>query len=154
MMIKPHQLLVFKLDGQRFALRLAAVERIERAVKITPLPKMPENVLGIVNLKGKIVAVFNVRKRFRLDEREVDPRDQLIFAHTARRPVALVVDTVGEVIERKDHDVVPSSEILPGLDYVEGVAKLDDGLVLIHDLDRFLSLQEENALEEAIKGHD
>jgi purine-binding chemotaxis protein CheW len=154
MINRAQQLLVFKLDGLRFALHLAAVERIERAVEITPLPGIPENVVGIINLKGQIVPVFNVRKGFHLPEREVDPRDQLIFAHTSRRPVALVVDAVGEVIERGDSDVVASGEILPGLEYVEGVAKLADGIVMIHDLDRFLSLQEESALAEALKPHD
>ena len=153
-MTNAHQLLVFKLDGQRFGLRLAVVERIERAVAIRPLPKMPENVLGIVNLKGQIVPVFNVRRRFRLAEREVEPRDQLIFAHTVRRLVALVVDAVEELIERQDQDVTTSGEILPGLEYVEGVAKIEEGLVLIHDLDRFLSVQEETELEEAMKRHE
>jgi purine-binding chemotaxis protein CheW len=151
---KGHQLLVFKLDGQRFALHLAAVDRIERAVEITPLPQIPEKVLGIVNLKGQIVPVFNVRRGFHLAERDVDPRDQLIFAHTAQRPVALVVDAVGEVIERGDKDIITSGEILPGLDYVEGVVKLEDGIVMIHDLDRFLSLQEEAALKEALTHHE
>jgi purine-binding chemotaxis protein CheW len=154
MISKAHQLLVFKLDGRRFALRLAVVERIERAVEIAPLPKMPENVLGIVNRRGQVIPVFDVRRRFRLPERDVDPRDHLIFAHTARRPVALVVDALEEVIERGDQDIVGSAEILAGLEYVEGVAKLEEGIVLIHDLDRFLSLQEENALEEAINRHD
>jgi purine-binding chemotaxis protein CheW len=154
MINKVHQLLVFKLDAQKFSLHLAAVDRIERAVEVTPLPKMPENVLGIVNLKGQIVPVFNVRRQFHLPEREVEPRDQLIFAHTARRSVALVVDAAGEVIERRDQDVIASGEILPDLEYVEGVVKLDNGLVLIHDLDRFLSAEEENALEEAMKRHD
>jgi len=153
-MDQPHQLLVFHLDGQRFSLRLTAVDRIERAVEVTPLPKMPENVLGIVNLKGQVIPVFNVRRRFRLRERGIDPRDRFIFARTSRRRVALVVDAVSEVLGQQDQDVVASREILPGLDYVEGVAKLADGLVLIHDLDRFLSVQEEAALDEAIKHHD
>jgi purine-binding chemotaxis protein CheW len=154
MTIRSHQLLVFVLDGQRFAVRVASVERIERAVEITPLPGVPENVLGVVNLKGQIVPVFNVRKRLHLPERDVDPRDQLIFAHTSHRQVALVVDAVAEVVERRDLDVIASGEILPGLEYMEGVTKLEDGLVMIHDLDRFLSLQEETALEEAITRHD
>jgi purine-binding chemotaxis protein CheW len=150
----PNQFIVFKLDGQKFSLRLTSVDRIERAVEITPLPTMPENVLGIVNLKGQIVPVFNIRRRFRLRERDIDPRDRLIFAHTARRTVALVVDAVSEIIGRQDRDVIAAGEILPGLDSVEGAAKVDDGLVLIHDLDRFLSLQEEATLDEAMRLHD
>ena len=153
-MEQAYQLLVFRLDGRRFSLRLSVVERVERAVEITPLPQMPENVLGIVNLRGQVVPVFNLRRRFHLRERELDPRDRLIFARTARRPVALVVDAVSEVLPTRGREVVASGEILPGLDCVEGVAKLADGLVLIHDLDRFLSVQEETALDEAMQQHE
>ena len=154
MITKFHQLLVFLLDDQRFALRLASVERIERAVEVTPLPRVPENVLGVFIWKGQIVPVFNVRRGFHLPERNIDPRDQLIITHTARRRVALVVDAVTDLIERGEPDVIASGEILPGLEYVDGVAKFDDGIVMIHDLERFLSLQEETALEEALKRHD
>lgn len=153
-MEQAYQLLVFRLDGRRFSLRLSVVERVERAVEIIPLPQMPENVLGIVNLRGQVVPVFNLRRRFHLRERELDPRDRLIFARTARRPVALVVDAVSEVLPTRGREVVASGEILPGLDCVEGVAKLADGLVLIHDLDRFLSVQEETALDEAMQQHE
>lgn len=154
MMAALHQLIVFSLDGQKFGLHLEVVERVERAVEITPLPKMPENVLGIVNLRGQIVPVFNLRRRFHFPEREVDPRDQLIFARTVRRLVALLVDAVSVVMEPEARDVIASSEILPGLDCVEGVVKSIDGLVLIHDLDLFLSLEQDNALAEALKRHD
>lgn len=148
------QLIIFSVEGQRLALHLEAVDRVERAVEVTPLPGCPDVVLGVVNLKGQIVPVFNLRKRFHLPEREVDLRDQFIFARAKRQTVALVVDAVHSVVETRKHDETLSSEILPALEGVEGVAKLDDGLVLIHDLDRFLSLQEENALAEALNPHD
>src|SRR3990170_1876614 len=73
------QLLAFGMAQQRYALPLAAVERVVRAVEITPLPKAPPMVLGIVNIGGHIVPVFNVRSRFRLPERDMDLRDQLIL---------------------------------------------------------------------------
>jgi purine-binding chemotaxis protein CheW len=154
MMGKTYQLLVFKLDSRLFALHLAVVDRIVRAVQVTPLPEGPETVLGVVNLKGQVVPTFNLRRRFQMPERDIDPGDQLIIAHTARRPVALIVDAVGEIIERGDQDVIASGEIFPGLDHVEGVAKIEDGIVMIHDLDRFLSLQEEAVLKAAMKHHD
>ena len=135
MMGKTYQLLVFKLDSRLFALHLAVVDGIVRAVRVTLLPEGPETVLGVVNLKGKVVPTFNLRRRFQMPERDIDPGDQLIIAHTARRPVAcLVVDAVGEIIERGDQDVIASGEIFPGLDHVEGVAKIEDGIVMIHDL--------------------
>ncbi|MBI3995194.1 MAG: purine-binding chemotaxis protein CheW [Nitrospirae bacterium] len=144
-------LVIFTLDDKRYALSLFAVERVLRIVEIVPLPKAPEIVLGVVNIQGQIVPVFDVRKRFCLPQREMSLSDQLIVARTSRRAVALLADTVGGVIEYPEQKTVPAEMILPGLDYVKGVAKLDDGLILIHDLETFLSLPEDNALENALK---
>ena len=144
------RLVVFTLDEQRYALRLAAVERIVRVVEATPLPKAPEIVLGVVNVEGRVLPVVNIRRRFHLPEREADPRDQMILARTSRRPVALVVDAVGGVVERAGGEVIPAENIVPGTDYVDGVVKLSDGLALIHDLEKFLSLEEENNLGKAL----
>jgi len=74
------QLIVFTLDAQRYALHLSAVERAIRMVEITPLPKAPEIVIGVVNIHGAVIPVLNIRKRFRLPEREPDLGDQLIVA--------------------------------------------------------------------------
>lgn len=144
------QLVVFTLDDQRYALRLSAVERAVRMVGITPLPKAPGIVLGVINVNGRIVPVLNIRRRFRLAEREPGLSDQLIIARTARRIVALVADGVSDVIERQEREIVAPGAILPGMEHVEGVVKLDDGMIFIHDLDGFLSLGEEEALEAAI----
>lgn len=144
------QLLVFTLDERRYALYLSAVDRVVRMVSITPLPEAPDAVLGIINVQGRIVPVFNMRRRFRLTEREIGLADHLIIAHTARRRVALVTDAAGDVLDCPARDVVQARDVLPGADYVEGVAKLEGGLILIHDLDKFLSLNEEKLLERAI----
>ena len=144
------ELVVFTLDEQRYALRLAAVERVVRAVEVTPLPKAPEIVLGMINAQGRIVPVVNVRKRFQLPERAVELSDQFIIARTSRRTVALVVDAVNEVVPCPEAQVVAAEKIVPGLEHVAGVLKLPDGMIFVHDLDRFLSLDEEQALEAAM----
>jgi purine-binding chemotaxis protein CheW len=145
------KLVVFVLDEQLYALRLAAVERVVRAVEVMPLPKAPEIVLGVINAQGRIVPVVNVRKRFQLPEREVELSDQFIIARTSRRTVALVVDAVNDVVPCPEAQVVAAEKILPGLEHVSGVLKLSDGMIFVHDLDRFLSLDEEQALGEAMK---
>lgn len=144
------QLLVFTLDQQRYALRLSAVDRVVRMIEITSLPKAPDIVLGLINIGGRIIPVVNTRKRFRLREHEIGLKDQLIIVKSSTRPVALLADAVAGVIERANKLIVPADSIVPGLEYVQGVLKLDDGMVLIHDLDRFLSLEEEKALDEAM----
>jgi purine-binding chemotaxis protein CheW len=146
-----NQFVVFTLDEQRYALYLSAVTRVVCTVEITSLPKAPEIVQGVVNVQGQVIPVVNIRKRFRLPEREMELGDQLIIASTARRSVALVVDAVEGVIEHSRQEMIPPEKILPGTEYIEGVIKLENGLVLIHDLDKFLSLEEDKELDTALK---
>jgi purine-binding chemotaxis protein CheW len=150
-MKKPDHLIVFALDRQRYALPLHAVDRVVRMVATTPLPKAPDIVLGVVNIQGRVIPVINMRRRFCLPEREIALTDQLVVAHTARRPVALVADAVLDVIAYAAQSLIAAENILPKVDYVEGVVKLTDGLILIHDLDKFLSLEEENSLAHVLE---
>lgn len=144
-------LIAFALDDQRVALSLSSVERIVRLVEITPLPQAPAIVLGVVNLQGRIIPVLDVRRRFGWAGREPDVTNQLIIARTARRSVALLVDRVLDILHPSAGSVLEGDAILPRLDYMKGVVKLPDGLVLIHDLDTFLSLEEEAAVDRALQ---
>ncbi|HCE10452.1 MAG TPA: chemotaxis protein CheW [Oxalobacteraceae bacterium] len=145
------RLVVFALGDQRYGLPLSAVEHIVRAVAVTSLPQAPDIVLGVVNVQGRLIPVINLRRRFRLAEHEVALSDQMLIARTERWTVALMVDAVIGVLEYAEQETVAVQELLPGLRYVEGVVKLDDGLILIHDLDKFLSLEEETALHLAME---
>lgn len=145
------QLVVFRLGEQHYALPLAAVERIVRAVEVTPLPGAPAIVLGAIDVEGRVLPVLNLWRRLRLPEREIGPADQFLIAWTARRAVALVMDEAQGVIEREQSAVIASDRIVPGIEQFQGVVKLDDGLVLIHDLEKFLSLDEARALDEAME---
>jgi purine-binding chemotaxis protein CheW len=144
------QLVVFRLDERRYALPLAVVERVVRAVDVTPVPKAPPIVLGAIDVHGRVLPVLDIRRRFRMHEREIDPADWFLLAHTARRTVVLVVDESEGVVVRPQAEIVRSAQIVPGLEAFPGVLRLDDGLVLIHDLETFLSLDEEGALDEAM----
>lgn len=143
-------LVVFHLDEQRYGLPLAAVERVVRAVEVTPLPKAPEIVLGVVNVRGRVVPVVDLRRRFRLPARGLAPSDQFVLARAARRTLAMVVDSVAGLTECPAESVVAGETVLPGLGWVAGLVKLPDGLVLIHDPGQFLALEEETALDAAL----
>ena len=143
--------MVFRLDAQGYALYLSVVEKVVRAAEITPLPKAPEIVLGVVNWQGRVVPVVNMRARFGLTAREIDLSDRFIFARTRKRVVALIADSVDGVISRSREDIISPERIVPGMEYIDGVAKIEDGLLLIHDLDKFLSLEEEYGLDRALK---
>ena len=142
----------FRLGEQRFGLDLAAVEKVYPLMEITPLPNAPEIILGVVNLRGNIVAVIDIRSRFRLPAREHALTDRLLFARTSKRPVSLIADVVDGIMEIVPDQVVPGRSILPKTPYIEGVVKLADGMIFIHDLDTFLSLEEDKKLDAALRG--
>ena len=150
------QLVVFEIDEQRYGLRLDAVERVLHAVAVTPLPQTPDVVWGVIDIEGQIVPVLSLRRRFGLPERPIGVSDHFVVARTRRRTVALVVDVARGVVERPVAEVIESDKILPDLEQIEGVIQFDDGMALIHDLDRFLSLDEERALAQALssQGND
>ena len=148
--INPLQILVFTLDERRYALNLSAVERVVQAVEITPLPKAPELVLGVINVQGYIIPVVDIRRRVHLPSRDMALADRFILARTARRRVALVVDAVTGVRELADREWQTAEQILPGMEYIHGLVKLNDDLVLIYDLDQFLSIDEEQLLDVAL----
>jgi purine-binding chemotaxis protein CheW len=149
-MLQHRQYVVFKLDDRSFCLYLTCVRRVIRVVETAALPGAPQIVMGILNLNGEILPVVNIRKRFGLPEKELNLSDQLIIAATPRRSVAILVDVVTGVIEIPPEQVVPAGKVLPASGYIAGVIKLPDGMVLIHDLDSFLSLEEEQALSSAL----
>ena len=127
-----------------------AVERVTRIVAVTALPDAPDIVTGVVNVSGEVIAVVDIRKRFRLPDRATELSDHLIVARTSRRAVALVADTVTGVVECDEGDVVSAEAIVPGMEYIEGVARLKDGMLLIHDLESLLSLEEDRVLHDAL----
>jgi len=141
------QYVVFTLDDQRYALHLSAVHRVVHMPHITPVPGAIDILLGIVNIAGRITPVVDIRRRFNLSERDICLSDRLIFAHTERRSVALVADAVGGVIECSEYSKALAEHVLPGLRHVEGIIKLKDDLILIHNLDKFLSLEEEKSVD-------
>lgn len=144
-------LVIFTLDESRFALPLAAVERVVRVVEITPLPKAPDIVLGIIDVQGGIIPVIDVRKRFRFPKRETQLNDQLVIARTAKRTVALLADDVTGVMACPKERIVEAEKVVSGMAFVEGIVKINEGMILIHNLDAFLSLDEEKRLDDALR---
>ncbi len=147
-------LVMFFLDGRRYGLPLHAVERVLPALDVTPLPKVPDIVLGLINLRGRIIPVLDMRKRFRLPSKELAVEDHFIIAKTAPRTVALPVDAAMGVVEVSEEEIAEAKDVVPGAEYIDGIVKLKDGMLLIHDVERFLSLEEGRVLEEALKEGD
>ena len=150
MKLDTRQIVVFQLHDQRYALDLEVVERLVRIVEITSLPKAPDIVLGMIDVAGRVIAVVDVRRRFGLPARGTTLSDQIIIARTSKRSVGLVVESTLGIREVSAFNLIGAEEILPKIEYIKGVVRLSDGVVLIHDLESFLSLEEERAMEDSM----
>ena len=147
-MSRPDSFLTFFLDSQAYALPLEAVLRVARAVEITPLPQSPPFLLGIVNVQGQVVPVINLRRALSLPQRDIQLEDRILLVDTGRREIGIVVDAVDQVGGHQAESLVTAAgEIAPPLRSVQGVFVQEGNLVLVHDLDSLLSLQDEQALE-------
>jgi purine-binding chemotaxis protein CheW len=144
--------LLFALDAPLYALPLVVVERIVRAVEIAPLPRAPRIVLGVINARGRIIPVVDLRALFRLPARELDIGDRFIIARTPVRTVALVVDRVIGIRELSAGRAESAGNALPFAEFLRGAVQAEGGIVLIYDLDRLLSLDEEAQLDAALEG--
>ena len=144
------RLVLLTVDGQTYALPLAAVDRIVRMVEVTRLPEAPDVVEGVINIQGEVVPVVSIRRRLGLAHRAVVVSDSLVVARAHARRLAIIAEAVLGVVERSADDVVSTSDIAQGIQHIEGVLKTGDGLGLIQDLDRFFSLQEERSLDLAL----
>ncbi len=146
-----NKFVLFSLDHQQFALSLSMVESIARSVQIIPLPNAPDVVQGIINVHGRIIPVINIRERFHFPQKEMDLDDHLIIGRTSKQPIAIMVDDVEDIVEIAKNKIVEQENILPGLDHIDGAAKVEDDLILIQDIEKCLSVQEEQMLNKAIE---
>ena len=145
------RVVAFRLNGDRYAVPLTAAERVLPMVALSPLPGAPDVVLGALNLHGAVVPVLDIRRRLGLPAGELGPSARLLVGRTERRVLALPADTVEGVLEIAAEAIVPPETMLPRLEHVSGIVPLADGLLLIHDLDTFFSIDEERQLSEALR---
>lgn len=144
------KLVIFQIDNQQFALPLSDVERAIQIVELRELPNSPKYVCGIINMHGQIISVINLRALFGLPAKELELSDQLLIVSTSKVKLALWIDLMHQVIGIEESDIVRSEVIKYGDKSVQGVIKLESGIILLNDVDKFLSPEELKELELAI----
>jgi purine-binding chemotaxis protein CheW len=147
----PERFVPFSIEGLSLAIPLEKAERVIPAIEVSALPNAPAAVLGVINLGGRVIPVFDLRRRFGLPAKELLPEHRMIIAVASRRTVALVADGVKGVIEAGPEALAPSGEVLSGLAHVKGILKTKSGMLVIQDLDSFLSIEEESELASALE---
>jgi len=149
--------LAFEVAGQRYALPVDHVIQIIEMVAITPLPKVPEIVVGVVDFHGLVIPVVDTRRRFEGAYQPYTLHTPIVVGRLDGRVVGLVVDAVIGVLELKPEQAKRPAEIFtvemaPRIQYITGVARLEDGLLMILDPATILSRQEESSLAKALSG--
>ncbi|CCO25161.1 chemotaxis protein CheW [Maridesulfovibrio hydrothermalis] len=141
---------IFEVDSYKFAVPSFVVDKVERAVLLTPVPDAPDLVLGVVNDGGEIVPVLGLRKKMGLIERDAIPSDRLLFSMFNGRRIALLADSVSSVIEISPDKAKSADEIWPGVIFLKSFSGLNEDVILVQDMGAVLDLNQEQELYEAL----
>ena len=142
------QFVVFKLETEEFACNIIDVREVLKMVRVTPLPRSLEFVEGVINLRGDVIPVIDLRKRFNLENAEQTDESRIIIVEVEDRMVGLIVDSVSEVLRLPDKQIQEApDQVADGRSHlIMGVGKLDERLLIILNLESILSDEEQLAL--------
>jgi purine-binding chemotaxis protein CheW len=149
------QLVVFRLEDSSYGLDIQVVREINRLVTVTPIPKAPSYVEGIINLRGQVVPVVNLGQRFDLAATEHGTDSRIVVVEAGGYTLGLVVDEVSEVLRVPSGDIEAATNMASTgieLGFVEGVGKVDERMILIIGPDRLFSGEEHAALAQIAQG--
>jgi len=138
------QLVIFRLGEDYFAMHIANVNEIIRLQKITPVPKAPPFVEGVTNLRGRVIPVIDLRKRFGLEARDQGYMTRIIVADHEGKLIGMIVDGVDEVLTVPADAIEPPDEIVVSVDseFLAGIVRLDERLIILLDQEQVLSASE------------
>ena len=143
------QLVVFQLAAKLYGVEISRVHEIIRLQSVTRVPRAPAFVEGVINLRGKVIPVVDLRRRFGLPMADHTRSSRIVVLEIGDQVVGIIVDAVSEVLRVSPGTVEPPSPVVAGIDseYLHGIAKLTDRLVILLDLERVLAREERRALE-------
>jgi purine-binding chemotaxis protein CheW len=144
------QLVSFKIGDEEFGVDILQVQEINRMLDITRVPNAPDFVEGVINLRGRVIPVIDLRKRFNLQQRARDKDTRIIVVELSNKVVGFVVDAVSEVlrIPRDLTEPPPSLAVGINAEYITAVGKLEDRLLILLDLEKVISTEQKEQLAE------
>ncbi|MEE9442639.1 MAG: chemotaxis protein CheW [candidate division Zixibacteria bacterium] len=134
------QLVSFKIGSEEYGIDILKVQEINRMPDITKVPQAPHYVDGVINLRGKVIPIINTRRKFNLEEKEEDKDTRIVVVDINGEVIGLVVDSVNEVLRIPGSIVEPPPNVTidSGANYITGVARLDDRLLILLDLGKLV----------------
>ena len=138
------QLVTFAIGEEEFGIDILKVQEIIRTMAITKVPNSPPHVEGVINLRGKVIPVIDLRSRFLLESKQHHSQTRIIVVDLHSLVIGFVVDGVSEVLRIQSNTVEPPPPVVSGIEseYIKGVGKLDNRLLILLDLDKLIPIEE------------
>ncbi len=143
------QLVTFKLGTEEFGVDILKVQEINKMMNITKIPNAPAFIEGVINLRGKIIPIVDLRKRLGFKEQPYDKSTRIIVVELEGLVLGFIVDSVSEVLRIPENTIEPPPSMVAGIEseYIEGVGKLDDRLLILLELKKVFSSPERKDIE-------
>lgn len=146
------QFVIFDLNNESFGIAITQIREIIKPVEVFKVPDTPSYIEGLINLRGKVHTVFNLRKKLNLPPKEIDDTAKIIIVSYNDMPIGFIVDEVNEIIRVEDESIEPAPQSISSVNvkFISGVAKVDDKIILIFDLQNALSQNDEKEIIKAV----
>ena len=149
-------LVTFRLGSGEYAIDIMQAKEIIKMEKITLIPNAPYFVEGVINLRGNIIPIIDLKKRFNLEESEGDKNTGIIIAKIEDVDMGIMIDSVSKVVSMPNSDIQPPPSMLQGIGqrYIKGVGKMEDKLLVVLDLDTLFTNEEDDSASEEEESED
>lgn len=139
-----NEYVIFKLNNEHYGIEIKNVENIEKLIPITRVPYTEDFVEGVVNLRGVIIPVVDLRTRFGIPPRVLDDESRIIIVNLAENKIGMIVDSSSEVLklDREDIDAAPAVRGSIGTDFIREIGKNDGRIIMLIDLNKVLGIEE------------
>lgn len=142
--LKSSQIVTFKLAAEEYGVDITKVQEIILLGDITRVPEVPEFIEGVINLRGNVIPIVDLRKRFRLKQVDRNEETRIIVVNVNSKVIGIVVDAVNEVLRIGQSEIEPPPSTISGVgkEYLKGLVKLEKRLLILLDIESILTLEE------------
>ena len=143
------QYVIFKLNREEYGVEISHVQEITEIKSITTVPNTPSFVEGIINLRGKIVPIVSIKKRFDLPQQAEKEEQRIIIINLNEKQVGFIVDDASQVLTLDESQIENPPELIAGIDrdYIIGIGKVEEKIIVLLDLEKILTEQEQKEIE-------
>lgn len=146
------QQVVFKINKEEYGFDIMKVNGIEKYQEVVKVPNAPEYIEGMINLRGEVLPIFSLRKKFNLESREPDDDTKIIVAYSQNVKIGFVVDSVQEILHIQEEQVEVAPKIVAGIDrkYIKSVAKVDHRMIVLVDVNLLVTDEEKISIGQVV----